>query len=84
MSKIGVISRMMRLSSRRPDAGEHLRLLEPGQLGDAREGVRIEREAALHQVEQLLVGVVERHGGAVAAAPDLRPRYVSHAATSLA
>ena len=66
------------------DALEHLGLVEAGEVRDGLERARVEREAALHQVEQLLVGVVERHRGAVLAAPDLRPRYVSHRATSFA
>ena len=37
------------------------------QLGDPQVGPRLDREPALHQVEQLLVELVERHGGAVLA-----------------
>jgi hypothetical protein len=66
------------------DAFEHLPFREPGELGDRGERARVEREAALHQIEQLLVGLVQRDGGAALARPDLGPRYVSHRATSFA
>ena len=56
------------------DALEDLVLAQPGELGDARVRARLEREPALHQVEELLVGLVERDGGAAAPAADLRPR----------
>ena len=63
------------------DPLHHLRLLEPGQLRDVGERPADEREAPLHQVQELLVGLVERDGRAVAAAADL---HRSHVATSFA
>jgi hypothetical protein len=56
------------------DALEHLGLGERGQLGDPGERLGLEREPALHEVEQLLVGLVEGYGGAAAAAAHLGPR----------
>jgi hypothetical protein len=67
-----------------PDALQHLFLRQPRELGDPGERARLEREAALHEVEQVLVGLVERDGRAAAPRPDLRSRYVSHPATSFA
>ena len=57
--------------------------LDLGEPGDVRERARLEREASLQQVEQLLVELVERDGGAVLAAADLRYR-LSHLAASFA
>ena len=59
-------------------------------LGDAREPrdvgerARAQLEGALHQVEQLLVGLVEGDRAAVLARAHLRLGYWSHLATSLA
>ena len=72
MSKIGVTWRMIRSSSRRCDAADHLLLGDLGLAGDVRVGARRERERALHQVEQPLVELVERDRGAVLAAAQLR------------
>jgi hypothetical protein len=66
------------------DAGQNLRLGQPRALGDQGERAPIEREAALHQIEQLLVGLVERYRGATRARAHLRPGYLSHPATSFA
>jgi hypothetical protein len=71
------------------DPLEHLLLGEPREAGDHRERPRVQREAALHEVEQLLVGLVERDGGPALAAAHLgngarRARHVSHPATSFA
>ena len=66
------------------DALEHVVLREPGELGDGRERALVEREAPLEEVEQLLVGLVERDGRSALARPDLGARYVSHRATSFA
>ena len=54
------------------DAAQHLVLGHLGQLGHARERARLEREAALQQVQQLAVELVERDRGAVLAAAHLR------------
>ena len=54
------------------DARHHLVLGQPGEAGDMRERPLGEREAALHQVEQLLVRLVERDRSAVAARADLQ------------
>jgi hypothetical protein len=74
-----------------PGARHDLVLGDPGQLPDAQERARLQREAALEQVEQLAVEVVERDRGAVAARADLGGRggcagrrHASHPATSLA
>ncbi len=63
------------------DAGHHLVLGQPREPGDVRERPRREGEAALHQVQQLLVRLVERDRGAVPARADLQ---ASHRATSFA
>src|SRR6202035_648064 len=52
----------------------HLALLHPGALGHPQVGTGLDREAALHEVEQALVEIVERYRRAVLAAPCLRPR----------
>jgi hypothetical protein len=65
------------------DAGQNLVLGHPRRLGDARERIGAQREAALHQVEQLLVGLVQRNRRAVAPGPDLSYGF-SHRATSFA
>jgi hypothetical protein len=62
-------------------APHDLALLEPGQPGDVGERAPYERELPLHQVQELLVGVVERDGGPITAAAGL---HRSHVATSLA
>ena len=49
------------------DALEHLVLGRPASSATRGERARLEREAALHQVQELLVGLVERDGGAVLA-----------------
>ena len=83
MSKIGVTSRMIRSSTSRLVRRQNVLLGHAGQLGHV--GVRAlrDREAALEQVEEPLVELVERDGGAVLSAPNLRYR-LSHRATSLA
>ena len=53
------------------NVGQHLLLGDSGGLGYAQVGTRVQREAALHQVQQLAVGVAERHGGTVRAAAQL-------------
>jgi hypothetical protein len=56
-------------------APQHLLL---GYLRRSRDGLvraRLEREPALHEVEQLLVELVERDGGAVLAASQLGLGY---------
>ena len=53
-------------------AAHDLLLGDLAELGDALVGPRRDREAALHQVEQPAVDVVERDRGAVLAAADLR------------
>ncbi len=50
-------------------------VVHPGQARHVLVGARVEREAALHQVEQLLVELVERDRRAVLAAAELRLRY---------
>ncbi len=52
-------------------ARHHLALLHPGELGHTQVGARLDREAALHQVEQALVELVERDRRAVLAAAAL-------------
>jgi hypothetical protein len=64
-------------------SGQNLVLGELGRLGDGRERPLREREAALKQVEEAPVEVVERDGRAVPSAPNLRYR-LSHRATSFA
>ena len=54
------------------DALEDLVLGDPGELGDGRVGLRREREAALHEVQQLAIDVVHRDRGAALAGADLR------------
>jgi hypothetical protein len=69
------------------DALQDLVLGQPSEPRDGRERARVEREPPLHEVEQLLVGLVERHRGAARARPDLgdrRLRAQIHPATSLA
>jgi hypothetical protein len=70
------------------DAAKHLLLGHLGGARDRRVRARVEREAALHQVQQALVQLVQRDGGAVPAAAGLRARgrlpQRSHSATSLA
>jgi hypothetical protein len=63
------------------DALHHLGLLEAGERGDVRERPLDQGELALHEVQELLVGLVERDRGAVAAAAHL---HRSHVATSFA
>jgi hypothetical protein len=63
------------------DALHDVGLLEARERGDVRERPLHERELPLHQVQQLLVGLVERDGRSVAAAADL---HRSHVATSFA
>jgi hypothetical protein len=71
---------------------EHLLLGHLGQLGNAQVRPRLEREAALEQVQQPLVQLVERDGGAALARARLRAgargalvdAQLSHSATSLA
>ena len=48
-----------------------------GARATARERLGFEREARLEQVHQLLVGVVERDGGAVLARAELRARLLA-------
>jgi hypothetical protein len=64
-------------------APEHLLLGHAGRLRDGRERPRGQWEAALQEVEQLLVELVERDRRAVLARAGLLP-YWSHSATSLA
>ena len=72
MSKIGVTWRMIRSSSSFLTRAIDL-VLGDARLGrDVLEGLGRDREAALHQVEQALVEVVERDRGAVLAAAELR------------
>jgi hypothetical protein len=66
------------------DAAHDLVLGDLRGVGHGRVGARREREAALHEVEQLLVELVERDGRAVLAAAELRLGYWSHWATSFA
>ena len=63
------------------DALEDLVLAEAGDVGDIGERPPGDREVPLQQVEELLVGVVERDGGPVLAASDLG---YSHPQTSFA
>jgi hypothetical protein len=65
-----------------PGAAQHLVLGELRHARDLGVGALGEREAALHQVEQALVGLVQRDGGAVLAAARLG--YRSQRAASLA
>jgi hypothetical protein len=65
-----------------PRAAQHLVLGQLGQAGHLGVWALGQREAALEQVEQALVGVVEGDGRAVLAAARLG--YRSHAAASLA
>ena len=64
-------------------AAQHLVLADAGRLRHGRERARGQREAALQEVEQLLVEVVERDRRAVLARAGLLP-YWSHSATSFA
>ena len=63
------------------DAAQDIGLRDGELAGDGCVRARLDREAALHQVEQALVVLVEGHGGAALAAPDLQ---VSHWAASFA
>jgi hypothetical protein len=63
-------------------AAQHLVLAQLGEARDLGVGALRQREAALEQVEQALVGLVERDRGAALAAPRLG--YRSHPATSFA
>jgi len=63
---------------------QRLGLLDAGLGGDVLVGPRGEREVPLHQVEQALVGRVERDCRAVLARAQLGARYRSHSAASLA
>jgi hypothetical protein len=65
------------------DTRHNVGLGNAGELGHVRERALGEGEAALHQVEQLLVGLVQRDGAAVATRADLG-YWLSHRATSLA
>ena len=58
-------------------ARDHLLLGDPGGGRHRREGLGREREAALHEVQQLAVEVVERNGRAVLARARLRNRGAS-------
>ena len=70
----------------RPHPPHDLLLAEAGLASDRGVGPGLEREAALHEVEHPLVGLVERHGRAVLARADLGRSYpsCSHCAASLA
>ena len=84
MSKIGVISRMIRLSSRRWTRASTSSSVSPASSATCANGRGSSGEAALHQVEQLLVGLVERDGRAVAARLRTFDGYAAIAATSFA
>jgi hypothetical protein len=66
------------------DAAHDLVLAHLGRACDARVRARLERESALHEVEELLVELVERDGGAVLAASRLGLGYWSQVAASFA
>jgi len=66
-----------------PRAAKHLVLGDLRELGDAREGPRRQREAALEQVEESLVELVQGDRRAAPAAADLGYRR-SHRAASFA
>ncbi len=53
---------------------QHLVFVDPGELGHPPVGERLDREAALHQVEQAPVEVIERYRRTVLAAPGLGDR----------
>src|SRR5215210_6981042 len=64
-------------------SAQNLLLRELRQLRHVRIGARRYREAALEQVQELAVEVVERDRGAILSAPNLR-YWLSHRATSFA
>jgi hypothetical protein len=66
------------------DPPHDLLLTHLGALRDVQERPARHREVTLHEVEQLLVQLVQRDGGAVLAGAQLGNGYASHRATSLA
>src|SRR4029079_10495442 len=65
------------------DTRHNVGLRNAGEFGNVRKRALGEGEAALHQVEQLLVGLVQRDGAAVPPRANFR-YWLSHLATSLA
>ncbi len=87
MSKIGVTWRMMRASSRRCTRAISSCGVSPASAADALVRAGRDREAALHQVEQPAVGIVDRDRRSARAAAELGRgglHAVSHRAASLA
>ena len=84
VSKIGVISRMIRPSSRRLVRASVSSTDSPACSATGANGSGDEREARLQEVHQPLVRLVERDRGAALARADLRLRYASHPAASFA